>query len=210
MWSYADMWQSSSYSHPRRGLGLMCEAAEDISCNIMPQPLPAPYNPPPPPCLLSSIQSTRRHERHETFLSATTIFFSSVGKKKKACRPCCCGQPCGCMRKETCGYRLHKWPAWMCESQTKYRIWAAAVAEKAFPAFVMFEHVHSADGWEKHPTLVLSGENALMTLVYSICIFLCCWGKRKKLCSTNVKAKSFMNINKLYQHKCQPYYNKHN
>lgn len=110
----------------------MYEAAEDISCNIMPQPLPAPCNPPPSP--KSPLLYPKRTQTWETWdlsFSHDNIFFF-CWKEKKACRPCCCGQPCGCMRKETCGYRLHKWPAWMCESQTKYRIWAAAVAEKAF------------------------------------------------------------------------------
>lgn len=133
MWSYVEMWESSSHSHPRRGLGFMDEAAEDISCNIMPEPLPTPCIPPLlPPRLRSSSQSTRRHKILFFFFKPWHFFLS---RKKKAWRLCCCGQPCGCMRKETHGYHLHKWPAWMCKSQTKYRIWAAVV-EQAFSQHV--------------------------------------------------------------------------
>lgn len=127
------MWESGNHSHPRRGLGFMDEAAEDFSCNIMPEPLPAPYIPPPPPRLLSPIRSTRRHEIL-LFFSAMTIFFFFNWTKRK---------PAGCVivanlvgaREKKCGYRLHKWPAWTCRSQTKYRIWAT-VAAQAFPVFV--------------------------------------------------------------------------
>lgn len=77
----------------------MDEAAEDFSCNIMPELLPAPYIPPPPPRLLSPIRSTRRHEIL-LFFSAMTIFFFFQLDKKKACRLCYCGQPSGCTRKK--------------------------------------------------------------------------------------------------------------
>lgn len=60
----------------------MDEAAEDFSCNIMPEPLPVPYIPPPPPRLLSPIRSTRRHEILLFFSAMTIFFFFSIGQKE--------------------------------------------------------------------------------------------------------------------------------
>lgn len=131
------MWESSKHSHPRRGLGFMDEAAEDISCNIMPEPLPAPYI---PPSLLPDVSSPLSKAHTDTryfsffFVPAMTIFFFFLLKGGG-------------------GWGLQAvllWPTlwvhekrnvgivytWMCESQTKYRIWAS-VAEQTFPVFVM-------------------------------------------------------------------------
>lgn len=82
---YAEMWESGNHSHPRRGLGFMDEAAEDISCNIMPEPLPAPLHP-PPPRLLSPIQSTHTDMR---FFSNDNFFFFFVNWTKR--------KPAGCV-----------------------------------------------------------------------------------------------------------------
>lgn len=130
------MWESSKHSHPRRGLGFMDEAAEDISCNIMPEPLPAPYIPP-----LSSPTSPLPYPKH-TQTRDTFLFFLS--------QP---WQYFFFLLKGGGGWGLQAvllWPTlwvhekrnvgivytWMCESQTKYRIWAS-VAEQTFPVFVM-------------------------------------------------------------------------
>lgn len=155
MWSYADLWESSSHSHPRRGLGFMDEAAEDISCNIMPKPLPAPYpvssprapSPPRPPHFLSRTQSTHRHEiLFFFFFSHDNIFFLLLEKKKrKPAGRVVVANLVGAWEKKR-GYRLHKWAACMYKNQTKYRIWAV-VAEQALPVFVLFECGYSDVGW---------------------------------------------------------------
>lgn len=71
------MWESSNHSHPRRGFGFMDEAAEDISCNIMPELLPAPYIP-----LLPRVSSSlfTAHADMRYFFSHD-IFFSQLGRK---------------------------------------------------------------------------------------------------------------------------------
>lgn len=146
------MWESSKHSHPRRGLGFMDEAAEDISCNIMPEPLPAPYIPPlsPPRRLLSPIQSTHRHEiLFFFFVPAMTIFFFFCwrGVGGEDCRLCCCGQPCGCMRKETWVSFTHEC-ARARQNIESEPLWQS----RPFLCLWWCEHVHSAVGWRKQPT----------------------------------------------------------
>lgn len=151
--------------------------------------------PPPPPSLLSSIQSARRHERHETSLSATTIFFSSVGKKRKPAGRVVVANLVGAWEKKHVGIAYTNGLHECARARQNIEYELLLLQRRPFPVFVMLEHVRSADGWGKQ----LSGENARMTLVYCVWTFLCCWGKRKSLCSTKLKTKPFININKLYQ-----------
>lgn len=115
---------SHIHSHPEEEIGFRGWGQQKIFHATRCQRLP----PPPPQHYLIPTPTSQLSYPWDTF-SAMTAFFLFLFSLWRAC---CCGQPCGCMRKETCGYHLHKWPAWMCKCQTKYRIWATTAADEAF------------------------------------------------------------------------------
>ena len=92
----------------------MDEAAEDISCNIMPEHYPPPTHTHtqthiPPSSPMPPLSLSQAHTDMRYFFSAMTIFFFYWKKRKPAGCVVVANLVGACEKKR--GYRLHKWPA---------------------------------------------------------------------------------------------------